>query len=387
MSFRPQIVCVTDPLGPGAGAATLAACAQAVRALEEKIGAGRVEVGVLGTNLSTQLAVECGLAPAWRVPIPCGNVRLAEPALSRVLNHSTPSVVLAWGARAAQLVSRTMRDTPLVVVMDAPFESKSVIHAELAEVLCMGDLMADHACALGWLPIRIRTVLPAMPSWQQDPSHDRNSLRRQWGATDQDCVMGVLPVSSGRADALFAFHAMGRVAFAGHGAHLVLDPNLGNASGVRSIARKLDLNARVHFDSALSCPWKLCSAIDVWMSLRDAHVDETSMHHSCAAALGAPLVAQSGSFAAACIEHQVDGIVAGEGVNALAFEILQIAKNPAQIGAMATSGRVKYGAKNVRDGFALAIQECVGRVCPEVFAVRESSNFFPADTKFAAAST
>ena len=121
--------------------------------------------------------------------------------------------------------------------------------------------------------------------------------------------------------------------------------------------------------------------------MRDEHVDESAMHHSCAAALGAPLVAQSGSFAAACIEHQVDGIVAGEGVNALAFEILQIAKNPARIEAMATSGRVKYAGKNVRDGFFLAIQECVGRVCPEVFAVRESSNFFPADTKFAAAST
>ncbi len=385
MSLVPRIVCVTDPCGPGAGTAMLAACAQAVRALEARVGIGHVEVGVLGTPLATQLARACGLAPAWRIPLPCANLRLAQPALSRLMDHPTPSVVVAWGARAAQLVSHSMRDTPLVVIMDTPFESHRVFHAEFAELLCFGDAMADRACALGWLPIRIRSILSAMPPWQQDPACDRNSLRRKWGATNEDVVLGVLPVSGDGADALFAFHAMGRFVFAGYGARVILHPHMKNAHAVRSIARKLDLNDRVYFDSSIECPWKLCAAVDLWCSLTSGNLDETALHHSSAAALGAPLIAQSGSLAAAAIDHLVDGRVAGEGVNAFAFECIQAAKNPASLAAMTSAARVKYAKQNVRDGFTLAIVEGIQRVCPE--ALRAAPTDAPADMKLAAAST
>ncbi|MEI6273414.1 MAG: hypothetical protein WCQ03_08085 [Phycisphaerae bacterium] len=387
MNQGARIVCVTDPLGPGTGSAMLAACAQAWRFLQDTVGLGLVEVGVLGTHVATQLAVENGLQPAWRIPLPCGNLRLAESALSRVFDASSAKVVVAWGARAAQLVSRCAHDTPVVVVLDAACESKSVLHAELAEVLCLGDSLADAASALGWLPIRIRAVSPTMPAWKQIPSIDRNSLRRQWGATDQDCVIGVLPLSVGCGDALFAFHAMGRFSYAGHGAHLVLDPSLGNANAVRSIARKLDLNDRVHFESSIVCPWKLSAGVDLWLSLRDPIHDQTALHHSCAAALGAPILAQSGSFAAAAIEHQVDGLVAGAGVNAYAFEMIHAATHPAMMADMALAARVRYASQSVRDRFALAVQEGISRVCPEALIVPDELNRIPAELKFSAAST
>jgi len=387
VSLASRIVCVTDPLGPGAGCATLATCAQAVRALEEKVGAHVVEVGVLGNKAASQLAFEEGLSPAWRIPVPCGNLRLAERALSGIFASHPATVVLAFGKRAAQLVSCAMQDTPLVVVLDAPCLSMDVRHAELAQVLCLNDVLADQACAAGWLPIRIRPVAPVMPMWRQVPSLDRNSLRSKWNACDDDFVIGVLPLSAGSGDALLAFHAMGRFALAGHGAHLVLDPRLGNANAVRSFARALNLNERVHFDSAIECPWKISPAVDVWMSLHDPNYDETALHPCAAAALGAPILAQSGSFAAAAIEHQVDGLIAGEGVNACAFALIQAAKRPELLAELVVASRVKYAAKNVRDGFSLAIQECVARACPEALAVRALSNTFPADTKFAAAST
>ena len=387
MSLAPRIVCVTDPLGPGAGSLTIATCSEVVRALEQSVGSGAVEVGVLGLRAAGQLAVQGGLSPAWRIPVTCGNLRLAEQPLARIFERQPASVVLAFGARAAQLVSRIDHDAPLVVVLDAPCQARHVRHAELCEVLCMGGALADHASACGWLPIRIRQVSPVMPTWQQVPSMDRNSLRGKWNASEDDFVIGVLPLSAGFGDALFAFHAMGRFAFAGHGAHLVLDPRMGNANAVRAFARALNLNERVHFNSAIECPWEISPAVDVWMSLHDPNYDETALHPCAAAALGAPIVAQSGSFAAAAIEHQVDGLIAGEGVNACAFELIQAAQRAELRAEMVSASRVKYAAKNVRDRFALAIQDCVERVCPEALVVRALSNTLPADTKFSAAST
>ncbi|MSR34413.1 MAG: hypothetical protein EXS12_06400 [Phycisphaerales bacterium] len=368
MSLAPRIVCVTDPLGPGAGTLTMATCLQAVSALQDQREDIAVDVGVLGISDAGKLAVQGGISPAWRIPVPCGNLRLAERSLERMFDRQPASVVLAFGTRAAQLVSRLAQHTPLVVVLDAPCEAKHVRHAELCEVLCMSEYLADQASAAGWLPIRIRSVSPAMPTWQHVPSMDRNSLRRAWSACDDDFVIGVLPLSADSADALFAFHAMGRFVMAGHGAHLVLDPSLGNSHAVRSFARKLNLNERVHFDSAIACPWKISPAVDLWVSLHDFKYDETALHPCSAAALGAPILAQSGSFAAAAIEHQVDGLIAGEGVNACAFEMIHAAKNPALLAKIVSAARVKYATKNVRAAFALAIRESVQRVCPEALA-------------------
>lgn len=375
---------MVDPLGPGAGAATLSACAVAVRALRQSLGVGRVEVGVLGTPDAHQLAVECGLSPAWRIPTLGKFTRIAAQTLSRLAQRDHPTVVVAWGSRAAILASHALQDTPLVVALDAPCESKHVRNAEFAEVLCMGDALADYACRSGWLPIRIRSVLAPMPEWSQVPSLDRNSLRRNWNATDTDWVVGVLPPSGQFSDALFAFHAMGRFALAGHGAHLVLDPTMRNAGEVRSIARKLKLNERVHFDSSLKCPWKISPAVDVWMSLADLHQDESALHPCMAAALGVPLITATGSFAASGIEHQVDGIIARPGINAFAFEMIQAAKNPSLLASMASAARVRHASQNVRQGFTIAIQECVARACPGIFSQTAG---LPADSKLAAAST
>lgn len=63
MSVRPQIVCVTDPLGPGAGAATLAACSQAVRALEEKLEQAALKLACLGQNCQRNLQSNAVLRP------------------------------------------------------------------------------------------------------------------------------------------------------------------------------------------------------------------------------------------------------------------------------------------------------------------------------------
>ncbi|MCE9620326.1 MAG: hypothetical protein K8R92_10525 [Planctomycetes bacterium] len=387
MSSGSRVVCVTDPLGPGGGAATLTACRLAVRALEERMGSGAVEVGVLGTAAAFERARECGLSPAWRIPVPCGSLRLAERPLTRLMQKNTPAAVVAWGERAAQLISRGAEELPLVVVMDAPFKSKLVRQAELAEVLCMGEALADQACSLGWLPIRIRSVLPPMPAWQPSPSRDRNSIRRIWNAAESDFVIGVLPTASGFGNSLFAFHAFGRFAIAGHGAHLVLDPATRYANEVRPFARRLGLDERVHFDDAIGCPWNLAPAVDLWMSLPDPKRDETALHPSGAAALGSPILATVGSLAAAAIEPSVDGIVSEAGINAFAFELIQAARNPARCSDMVTASRVKYAPQSVRDGFALAIQESVLRVCPEAFAMSEPAPRLPAATKFAAAST
>ena len=356
----------------------------AVRALEQSLGIGSVHVGVLGTPAAHQLAVECGISPAWRIPIPCESTRLARPTLSRVAQRDLPMVVMAWGARAAMLVSHALPDTPLVVVLDAPCEAKLVRNAEFAEVLCMGDALADQASGSGWLPIRIRSVHAPMPQWSQVPSLDRNSLRRNWNAADTDWVIGVLPLCDHSSDALFAFHAMGRFAFAGHGAHLVLDPNMRNAGDVRAIASKLELNSRVHFDSSLKCPWKISPAVDLWLSLKDINRDETALHPCMAAALGAPVLTSAGSFAAAGIEHQVDGLIARSGINAFAFEMIQAVKKPSMLAQMASASRVRHASESVRQVFFTAIQESVQRVCPGIFS---QAGGLPAASKFAAAST
>ena len=177
---------------------------------------------------------------------------------------------------------------------------------------------------------------------------------------------------------------MGRFAFAGHGAHLVLDPNMRNAGEVRAIASKLELNSRVHFDSSLNCPWKISPAVDLWLSLKDINRDETALHPCMAAALGAPVLTSAGSFAAAGIEHQVDGLIARSGINAFAFEMIQAAKKPSMLAQMASASRVRHASESARQGFSTAIQESVQRVCPGIFSQAAG---LPAASKFAAAST
>ena len=120
------------------------------------------------------------------------------------------------------------------------------------------------------------------------------------------------------------------------------------------------------------------------MSLADLHQDESALHPCMAAALGVPLITATGSFAASGIEHQVDGIIARPGINAFAFEMIQAAKNPSLLASMASAARVRHASQNVRQGFTIAIQECVARACPGIFSQTAG---LPADSKLAAAST
>ncbi len=357
-----RILCLVDPAGPGGGATTLSLCRRAVDAL---VRAGAVvEIGLLGQVEADAFARACGIDAAWRVPVPCGRESLARRAVARACAGTAPTAVLGWGERACAIASRSLDSAPLVAVLDAPFPAPRVRRSAMAQALCVGQALADRAMEAGWLPIRVRSVQPPMPPWLADPSTDRNSLRRAWNAPPEDFVIGVLPLSPGRGDALFAFHAMGRCALAGHGAHLVLDPALGQACTVRPLARQLGLNERVHFDAAIRRPWTLAPAVDFWISLADAASDETASHAAAAAALGAPILAAANSLACSSVEHRVDGFIAEANVNAYAHEMIQAAHDRALCRIVAEAARVRHAGRSVREVFDLAVQECVDRACP-----------------------
>lgn len=333
------LVHLVDPHGPGA--------ARWLHALAERHAEG-APVIALGAKPVQGAAV--------RVPVPAGDHGLAAKALERALDEFAPAAVMAWGGRAIDVAVRARDAARRWLVMDAVPAVRSIPFD--AEIVCLGDAVADRASAAGWPPMRMRVVRAPVPVMTEpDDDGARRLLWREANGLHADAfVVGLLPGADGSRDALAALHAVGRVRLVGLDAHLVLHARAGDAGAMQAFARSIGLRAAVHFVDGVREPETVASSIDAWVSLPGAGIDGTALDPMVAAGLFAPLVAQRGSLAASSIDDGVDGLLA-EPPNGVAAALLSLARDPSRRRDLAMAARVRHAAGAVRQAFAGFVAE------------------------------
>ena len=125
---------------------------------------------------------------------------------------------------------------------------------------------------------------------------------------------------------------------------------------MQTFARSIGLRAAVHFEDGVLEPTSLAPAIDAWVSLPGDGADGTALDPMVAAGLLAPLVAQSGSLAAASIDDGVDGVHA-QAPNGTAAALLKLARDPVRRRELVMAARVRHAAAPVRQAFATFVSE------------------------------
>lgn len=299
---------------------------------------------------------------AFRIPFAGASVALAARSLERLSDGVQARVVVAWGARAAAVAAQARDVAERWLVLDAVPPLRSIPFD--AEVICLGDAVADQLSAAGWPPMRLRVVQAPSPC-MAEPDHDgsrRAALRKQWGVPQAAFVAGLLPAGPDAGDALSAFHAVGRVRMTGVDAHLVLASDAGLAGPMQVFARSIGLRDAVHFVDAVRHPASMAPMIDAWLSLPGERVDATALDPAVAAGLHAPLVAASGSLAADTIEPNVDGVVA-EGRNRIGAALLELSRDAARCRDLSTAARVRHAGQDRRQAFARVFEDIAARAC------------------------
>lgn len=279
---------------------------------------------------------------------------------------------MAWGARAIDVAVRARDAARRWLVMDSVPTVQAVPFD--AEIACLGDLVADRASAAGWPPMRMRVLRAPVPTMAEaDESGARRAAWREArGIAAEAFVVGLLPCASACGDALAAFHAVGRVRMVGLDAHLALHPHAGHSGAMQVFARSIGLRHAVHFDDAMEEPSHIAAAVDAWVSLPGGGPDGSALDPMVAAGLFAPLVAQRGSLAAACIEDGVDGVLA-EPPNGTAAALLALARDPHRRRDLAMAARVRHAAGPVRQAFAAFVAEVASAPARAVNAAAASA--------------
>lgn len=297
---------------------------------------------------------------SFRIPFAGASVGLAARALERLSDEVGAGAVIAWGARAAAVAAGARDAAERWLVLDAVPPLRSIPFD--AEVVCLGDVVADRLSAAGWPPMRLRVVqapAPCMAEPDQDGAR-RAALRRQCGVPDAAFVAGVLPAGPDAGDALSAFHAVGRVRMTGVDAHLVLASDAGLAGPMQVFARSIGLRQAVHFVDAVRDPAVVAPMVDVWLSLAGERDDATALDPAVAAGLHAPLVAAHGSLAAHAIEAGVDGLVA-EGRNGIGAALLELSRDALRRRELASAARVRWAGQERRQAFARVFADIAAR--------------------------
>lgn len=295
-----------------------------------------------------------------RIPVPAGSVRLAAAALERLAEETGAALLVAWGVRPVQAASRARDGAGRLLVMDTVPEVAWVPFD--AEVLCLGDAVADRAMQAGWPPMRIRVLAPPVPAMAEpDPS---GTLRSAWRATRgipaSAFVVGLLSASPADGHAQKALHAVGRVRMAGVDARLVLDPAVAQAGAMQVFARSIGLRDAVVFDPESRTPERLAAAVDAWISIPCDGNDGTALDPAVGAGLHAPLVVSAGSLAARGVVAGAEALVA-EPPNAMAAALLGLAEDRARGSELASALRVRYASEAARQAFAAFIAEAAAR--------------------------
>ena len=333
---------IVDPQGP-------AASGWLSRMASQHGGGGHA--AVLGTAVGHA---------AFRIPFAGASVALAARSLERICESVQAPAVIAWGARAAAVAAGARDAAERWLVLDAVPPLRSIPFD--AEVICLGDAVADQLSAAGWPPMRLRVVQAPSPC-MAEPDHDgsrRAALRQQWGVPDAAFVAGLLPAGPDAGDALSAFHAVGRVRMTGVDAHLVLASDAGLAGPMQVFARSIGLRHAVHFVDAVRDPASVAPMMDAWLSLPGAREDSTVLDPAVAAGLHAPLVAAQGSLAARAVEPDVDGLVA-DGRNRIGAALLELSRDPARRRALSTAARSRYAGQDRRQAFARVFEDIAAR--------------------------
>jgi hypothetical protein len=319
------LVHLIDPHGPGASRwlATLA------------LRSGQGVVVALGHSAGHPCAHRVPVAASWSV---------TARTLERLLEDCEAAHLVAWGARAAAIASASRDRAGRWFMLDGVPRTRSIPFD--AEVLCLGEAVADAALQAGWPPMRVRAVQPPAPlaaAWDTDGSL-RAGHRDRWGAAPGSIVVAMLPAGPGEGDAMTALDVVGRAHLAGVDARLVLHPDTGGAAAMQVFARRAGLRDRVRFDEGLAAPEPLAPAVDAWLSLPDPTQDGTALDPAAVGGLGGCLLALEGSRAAAAIDVGVDGLVA-KGCNALAAELLSLAESPARRTEIAQAARARHATE------------------------------------------
>ncbi len=340
------VVHLIDPHGPGASYA-----------------AARLAAGVASADSMIALGIARDSAawkPAWRIPMTAGSVGLAARSLERIVQAAQTRLLVAWGHRACAVAVRAGDSAARVLVMDA-VPKVQVIPFD-AEVICLGESVANAAMQAGWPPMRVRIAQPPMVDMAlPDPDGvQRKQLRNTWGLTDSSMAIGVLPNAPDEGDSGTAFHVVARVRLTGIDAHLILHPHTVGAASMEICARSAGLRHTIHFDQAVRQPEAIASGIDVWISIPGKPVDGSVLDPMIAAGLHAPLVVQSGSFAARAVEHGTDGLSA-EGLNRMAAAVRGLCLDPAKRKDLAFAAKVRFATTAKRQAFAGVFAECVQR--------------------------
>jgi hypothetical protein len=296
----------------------------------------------------------------FRIPLAGASVALAARALERLCDGVQARVVIAWGARAAAVAAGARDVAERWLVLDAVPPLRSIPFD--AEVICLGDAVADRLSAAGWPPMRLRVAQAPSPC-MAEPDHDgsrRAALRQQWGVPDAAFVAGLLPAGPDAGDALSAFHAVGRVRMTGVDAHLVLAPDAGLAGPMQVFARSIGLRDAVHFADAVRDPVAVAPMVDAWLSMPGERDDATVLDPAVAAGLHAPLVAAHGSLAASAVDPNVDGLVA-EGRNRIGAALLELSRDAARRRDLSTAARARYAGQERRQAFARMLEDIAAR--------------------------
>lgn len=324
---------IVDPGGPGASAWLSRMARQHLH------GGSLVSIGDATTGAR------------FRLTTAGGSVALMARALERLCEVEQARGVVAWGARAAAVAVQARDEAERWLVLDAvpalrspPFD---------AEVVCLGDAVADRLMAAGWPPMRVRVVHAPSPCMaEHDAAGERRAqLRSAWGVPASAFVVGLLPAGPDAGDALGAFHAVGRARLAGVDAHLVIASDAGLAGPMQVFARSIGHRHAVHFDDAVRDPATVAAGVDAWLSLAGPDQDGTALDAAVAAGLQGPLVASRDALSAHDIEDGVDGVVA-EGRNRIGAALLELARDPDRRAALALAARVRHASQMRFQAFA-----------------------------------
>lgn len=303
---------------------------------------------------------QAAIGERFRLTVSGGSVALTARALERLCESEQVRGVVAWGARAAAVAVQARDEATRWLVLDAvpalrspPFD---------AEVVCLGDAVADRLMAAGWPPMRLRVVQAPSPCMAEhdDTGERRAQLRSAWGVAASAFVVGLLPAGRDAGDALGAFHAVGRIRLTGVDAHLVVSSDAGLAGPMQVFARSIGHRHAVHFCDAVRDPETVAAGVDVWLSLAGTDQDGTVLDAAVAAGLQAPIVASATALAAHGIENGVDGVVA-EGRNRIGAALLELSRDAGRRAALVLAARIRHASQSRAQAFAGVFAEIAQR--------------------------
>lgn len=255
-----RVLHVCAPGSPGGGSCLLRLLAATRRAAPQD---GVLLLGPAGASREAALV---GLGPHWRLPPLLGAPALLRVPLRRAIAAWRPLLLHAWDAESALLLARIAPDLegapPMAATLTAVREPAGAAPLSLdrMEALCIGDRARHQAAAFGWLPGRLRSV---MPPRMAGPAGSRAALRRRWGAGEGTRVVLVSADPWSAADGRVAFDAAGRAFLAGQPVKLVVEPRIAQAHELWRLDRLTQLGGLVVVEPEAALPWRVAPGADV----------------------------------------------------------------------------------------------------------------------------